>query len=219
VNKFLIVSNYFQLAPVSWGTIDRAVHRSHDSVFLTAFDGAPCPDFLHTEINSFWDDSNIYFFFKGSFDNLTIAPVDTKQQVPCGKTMDLWDLSDVYEVFLGPDAKTTGLYKEFQIAPDNRWLDVAINNSDSLRRSDFQWHSGLKAMTRILKDEKKWLSLFIIPYLAFQLQSRTPNAWHVNFYRINNNRQESQKHYLAWAPVHHINFHQHQKFGEIVFIK
>jgi hypothetical protein len=219
VRKFILISKYVQIGPPSWDVIDQVVQDSRNFVTLANYNGADCPEFLQTEITSFWDDSNIYFLFKGSYDGLTTAPAGTMTQTPSGKTMNLWDLSDVYEVFIGPDARQTGLYKEFQIAPDNRWIDVAIDNSDRLRRSDFQWLSGFKSMTNIIENSKKWISLFIIPFTAFAVQPGAQATWDINLFRIRNSNRDSQKYYLAWAPVHQINFHQHRKFGKIVFVK
>ena len=186
-----------------------------ESVSLSNYDGTNCPEHLKTEIRSCWTGTNMYFIFEGSYQELVSAPVQTPTDQN-GKTMNLWEISDVYEIFLGPEAKKTGLYKEFQVGPDNRWIDIDIDNRGSQRQSDFEWTSGFRTLSKINTDQKQWKASFIIPFAAFGAKPQPDTVWNVNFYRISG--IEPDKHYLTWTPVDRIDFHQHLKFGKILFM-
>ncbi|MBP7460617.1 MAG: carbohydrate-binding family 9-like protein [Candidatus Delongbacteria bacterium] len=185
-------------------------------VALNMYDGSLPPDHWKTSVQSFWSRDAIYIRFKGCYDQLRIAPAEIQPDSLTGKTHQLWDLSDVYEVFTGPEAKKSGIYKEFQVSPDSRRVDIALDASSEERRSDFNWISGMEAISQVDPQQQIWIGLFRIPFSAF---NRTPDPdliWNINFYRIGG--EPDQQFFMAWAPVHQIAFHQPHKFGRIHFI-
>jgi hypothetical protein len=186
-----------------------------EAVMLRLFDGSPPPHYLATGVSSFWNEENLWFWFTGSYGTLKTAPRESAVDNVSGKTMLLWENSDVYEVFIGPDARRKGLYREFQVAPDSRWIDISIDSSGERRIADFKWNSGMKAISRIDGEKKIWESVFQIPCNAFPQSPRRGDCWHCNFYRISGRTGEES--YLSWSPVFEINFHRPDFFGTIVF--
>jgi hypothetical protein len=153
--------------------------------------------------------------FLGRYDKLRTAPAETPQDLSSGKTHRLWEISDVYEIFIGPDAMSSGLYREFQAAPDSRIMDIDIDAGNVERKADFSWRSGLSALSVLKIKEKIWETLFTIPFGAFSIIPGEQEIWNCNFYRIAG--EEPSKHYLSWSPVYTVAFHQPRCFGHIQF--
>lgn len=189
--------------------------KCSNQVELYLYDGSDAPLGLKTTVCSFWSDNFIYFIFKGNYIGLRTAKLDAKTDEKSHKTFSLWDLSDVYEVFIGPDAKKSRKYKEFQVAPDSRQIDISIDASSANRKTDFLWQSGMKAESIIDSGAKIWNAVIKIPVSAFERHPCDETIWNCNFYRISG--EDNNKSYLAWCPVGQIAFHQPDKFGEICF--
>jgi hypothetical protein len=183
---------------------------------LRLFDGTPPPAFMETEVFSYWNEEFLHFWFRGKYDSLRTAPAHLAPEQGSGKTFQLWEHSDVYEVFIGPDARKCLLYREFQVGPDSRWIDIAIDGSRKERSTDFLWNSGMKAHSAINSEKRLWESHFAIPFAAFSEAPRKGDCWNANFYRISGRRGEEA--YLSWSPVFKVNFHQPACFGDIMFL-
>lgn len=176
---------------------------------LLNYDGSPCPESLATYVQTAWDDSSLYCKFEGKYDSLVLAPESST-----GKTMRLWEKSDVFELFVSPDCNRK--YREFQVAPDGKFIDLAIDAEKDERVSDFDWKSGFCNQT--VSSSNLWTSILTIPWSAFKGTAPQVNEeWRVNFYRIVSPVAGTK--YLAWSPVGKIAFHQPEKFGKLIFQK
>ena len=177
---------------------------------LSNFDGTPCAEGLATSVQTAWSDSFFYCKFEGKYKSLVLAPESSK-----GKTMRLWEKSDVFELFVSPDCNRK--YREFQVAPDGKFIDIAIDAENPQKRiSDFNWNSGFSNITTA--SNHLWTSILIIPWSAFKgTAPKAGEEWRINFYRIVSPLTDTK--YLAWSPVGKIDFHQPEKFGKIIFQK
>jgi len=189
--------------------------RSAGSVSLSRFDGAAPPVDIATEVGSIWNDTHICIAFSGRYSSLRTAPTDTPFDQQSGKTHRLWEISDVYEVFIGPDSRSDRVYGEFQVAPDSRWIDIFIDAREEKRKADFQWKSAVVACSQIDAARMIWYGFFFIPFRAFGADISHELTWNCNFYRISG-ELSSQQH-LSWVPVREVAFHKPHLFGEILF--
>jgi hypothetical protein len=154
----------------------------------------------------------LYVGFIGKFDSLKVVsylPVGEKT----GKTYRLWAFDDVVEIFIGPEAKTHRQYREFEVSPDSRFIDLDMDAQSSQLKPDFHWQSHFIGKSHIDNTQKLWTCVMQIPWSAFDHKPQHGETWHCNFYR----NTPDLSVLLAWSPVHKKAFHQPEKFGEILF--
>lgn len=182
-------------------------------VALGLYDGAPAPEHLRTRVCAFWSPTHLSICFAGFYRELRTAP---PRDGAAGKTPGLWELSDVYEAFIGPSARSDGKYREFQVAPDSQWIDIDIDAGGETRTADFDWRSGMVARSALDEGRRVWRAVMAIPLAAFSAVPRQGDTWDANFYRIAGPPDCAS--YLAWSPVGAIAFHQPRKFGTLLFV-
>lgn len=193
---------------------DVALSHIHISDHLVMADGAvPVPS-IDTRVGIEWNDAGFLVYFHGRFDTLRLVP-ESSQTPAHSKTHRLWELSDVYEVFIGVNASETLRYKEFQAAPDSRWIDIDVNKQ--LGISNHYWHSGMRCRSIIDHEIKVWSSIIELPWICFGLHKRTDDVWNANFYRASGLHHGDEL--LAWSPTGYGEkcFHRPEHFGTIRF--
>ncbi len=174
------------------------------------------PQSLATRIGVEWNDKGLLVYFRGRFDRLRMIDGNEKTGTNT-KTYKLWELSDVFEVFIGVNSKQTKLYKEFQVSPDARWIDIDVNKQ--LGISNHYWYSGFQCKSFIDEEMKVWTSIFELPWSCFGVNKKTDDVWHANFYRASGEHHGEEL--LAWAPTGYGEkcFHRPEHFGKIEFIQ
>src|SRR5215467_2847081 len=96
-----------------------------------------------TRVASLWTDTHIYFAFSSRYDSLNIY----EGEDPKVERWQLWD-RDVVEVFLNPQPERVNHYFEFEVAPNNQWIDLEIDKTKD-PFNDASWNSGFEHATRI----------------------------------------------------------------------
>ncbi len=192
---------------------NEAVQKNSSSIKLLEYNGNNVPKDMTTFYDLYWNENGFYARFL-SFHNgqIKFCPKETEISEN-GKTFKLWAISEVCEIFISH--AELEFYREFEFAPDGRFLDIAIENRVGERKTDFNWVSNLEYKSKIYDEH--WEGFVFIPWTAFG--GKAPNLgdiWHGNFYRILT--RDEKELYLAWNPVYKINFHQPQYFGEILFV-
>ncbi len=178
---------------------------------LLNYDGNPCDPDIATYVSAVWNEDYFFCRFDGLYKSIRTAEDSEKKTE---KTMRLWEKSDVFEMFISPEKNR--VYREFQVGPDGKFLDIAIDSSNENRISDFNWNSKMTNITEAKNN--LWQSTMKIPWSAFKNSPPVNNEeWTVNFYRIS--EHYGQMKYLSWAPVFKIAFHQPELFGKIRFRK
>jgi len=125
---------------------------------------------LRTEVRSRWTDSSLYLLFVCPYLDLNLKPSpQTKTD-----TNHLWNW-DVAEAFIGSDFQHIRRYKEFELSPQNEWLDLDID-LDQPHRDGSKWNSGFKTAARIDPDKKIWYGAMRIPFTAIDPNSPIPAA-------------------------------------------
>lgn len=128
----------------------------------------------------------------------------------------LWD-RDVVEAFINPFSQRMNTYWEFEVAPNNQWIDLAIDlDRDPVLDAD--WNSGFAHATRVDKDKQEWTCEMGIPARSMGVSSILPGMeWRINLYRCDGVGDIEQRHLLAWSPTLGDSFHIPSRFGLIRF--
>ena len=183
---------------------------------LTMADGAPAPVTIATDTRIDFSESCLFAFYRGKFDTLRYA-VGLPVEEGSGKSHQLWQHSDVFELFVGPKARTSGAYKEFQVSPDNRFIDIDVNWA--LGAADIHWRSGMRCRSFIDHEKKLWTAVIAVPWNCFDADYRSDCEWNINLYRATGSYHGDEL--LAWSPTGYGEraFHRYANFGRIVFEK
>ncbi|MFZ0960783.1 MAG: carbohydrate-binding family 9-like protein [Terriglobia bacterium] len=145
------------------GSLDKPAWHSASWVQVErdAFSGVKLPRSA-TEIASLWTASYVYFAFRCHYTTLNLF----EDKDPSTDFWTLWD-RDVVEVFLNPQPERLKHYYEFEVAPNNLWIDLEID----LDREPFnnaQWNSGFDHATHIDTKNHVWACELRIPVAALQ---------------------------------------------------
>jgi hypothetical protein len=164
---------------------------------------------LRTEVRSRWTGSSLYLLFICPYQDLNLKPSpQTKID-----TNHLWNW-DVAEVFIGSDFEHIRRYKEFELSPQNEWLDLDID-LDQPHRDGSKWNSGFETAARVDPQMKIWYGAMRIPFAAIDPQP--PHAGgrlRVNFFRS----QGGLRQLLAWQAPMGESFHAPEHFGILELI-
>jgi hypothetical protein len=166
-----------------------------------------------TTIKAFWTDTDLYVFFRCPYKELNVfLPANHAEA-----RMSLWD-RDVVEMFVGDDWQNTGHYREFEVAPTNDWIDLAI---DLDRKSfDHTWRSGWETLAREDEPNKVWYAAARIPLKAISEKPVSDGTkWRINFYRIDGAGGNDTRHFMCWQPTCNRTHGNHtpESFGTLVF--
>ena len=171
---------------------------------------------LRTDVLTLWTDKYVYFGFRCKYTVLNMYQGEDINKERWG----LWD-RDVVEVFLNPEPVNIHHYYEFEVAPNNQWIDLEIN-LDREPFNDAAWNSKFEHATVIDERNHIWNCEMRIPIRAVsQAPLRAGALWRINFYRANGLGDDSVRHFLNWSPVlgDKANFHTPSRFGTIRFLQ
>ena len=168
--------------------------------------GQPEMDY-RTEVRSRWTEDAIYFLFSCPYEQLSVKPnPDTSKE-----TYELWNWN-VAEVFLGSDFKDIQRYKEFEVSPQNEWIDLDVNLHKPHHEEGWVWNSNFQHLARVDSERHLWYVAMKIPFAA--LDTPSPQAgtrFRVNLFRTEGPRDRSVE--VLWQPTMSETFHVPEKFG------
>jgi hypothetical protein len=167
-----------------------------------------------TRVAVAWSDHAIYFAFECRYDVLNVYEGEDASKERLG----LWD-RDVAEVFLNPQPETITHYYEFEVAPNNQWVDLEIDKTKE-PFGDANWNSGFAHATKIDARNHIWIAEFRIPSSSMKVRSIRPGAlWRVNFFRVAGPGGDDQRMFLAWSTIPEgRTFHVPSRFGILRFV-
>ena len=170
---------------------------------------------LKTEGASLWSDKYVYFAFWCKYEELNVY----KGENPAKERWELWE-RDVVEVFLNPEPKKVNHYYEFEVAPNNQWLDLEID-LDKKPFNDAGWNSGFEHAVRLDEKQHLWMCEMRIPLEVMKAQLSPGAQWRANFYRAEGSGPDERRSLLAWSPVvaRDEAFHNPSRFGIIRFVR
>jgi len=162
-----------------------------------------------TRVASLWSETHIYFAFSCVYDSLNIY----EGEDPKPERWQLWD-RDVVEVFLNPEPERVNHYFEFEVAPNNQWIDLEIDKTKD-PFNDASWNSGFEHATRIDSEHHRWIAEIRVPLAPMNVKDPRPGAqWRVNFFRAAGKGGDGHRKFLAWSIIPEgKTFHVPTRFG------
>jgi len=169
-----------------------------------------------TYVASLWSTSQVYFAFWCKYGVLNIYEGE-------GTSKERWELwnRDVVEVFLNPDPRRPLHYYEFEVSPNNQWIDLEINKEKE-PFNEAGWDSGFEHATRVDSKNHLWTCEMKISLKSLRVDGLRPGQeWRLNLYRADGPGDDSQRRFMSWSPNpgSKPSFHQPEGFGLIRFVK
>lgn len=169
---------------------------------------------LSTRVASLWTEKYIYFAFLTRYDSLNFY----EGEDPKIERWQLWE-RDVVEVFLNPQPERINHYYEFEVAPNNQWVDLEI---DKMKKpfNDASWNSGFEHATRIDAAHRIWMTEIRIPLSSINVGVMRPgDQWRANFFRVAG-KAGDQRSFLAWNIIPDAKtFHTPTRSGILQIVK
>lgn len=189
--------------------LERPPEPAGSSAALSFADGSPVPQTLRTSVVPLWNHQALFLIFSGAYQR-PVPPVPER----IDRTERLWELEEVYECFVGLDARQSQTYLEFEVAPDGRWIDLQINFQGGFTGKAPLAPTGFRCRSSV--SSGIWSSVFQIPWPALGCSSDLPGCLDCNFYR--SVPASLGGHLMSWAPVGYGErcFHRPEKFGRMV---
>lgn len=168
---------------------------------------------LETFVASVWTPQHLYLLYRCRY--VTLHTYEDENPIP--ERWELWN-RDVVETFIAPSGVADTHYYEFELAPNNQWLDLEIFiHKDATPRQN-NWNSGFLHATRVDRARKMWIAEMRIPVQAMGIkQIDSDSAWRINFCRCDG--LGSDRRLLSWCRLSADNhsFHQPAFFGTLRF--
>ncbi len=199
------------------GNIEKPVwHASPRVRFDHASSGRETYPESAVEVASLWSPSFVYLAYKCVYRTLNIY----EGEDPTQERWELWE-RDVVEAFLNPDPARVNHYFEFEVAPNNQWIDLEID-LDKNPFNDPRWNTGFDHATRVDERRHIWTCEMRIPVKSMGVAELDPGAeWRGNFYRADGRGSHSERRFLSWSTIPNVprpNFHTPTRFGLIEFV-
>jgi hypothetical protein len=198
------------------GDLSKAVWKAADWVkFDHDMTGKGAYPQAETQVASAWTASYVYFAFRCKYTTLNVYEGEDV-------TKERWELwkRDVVEVFINPAPQRVNHYYEFEVAPNNQWIDLEID-LDKTPFNDAAWDSHFDHATRVDTHDHVWTCEMRIPVKAMRVESVRPDSeWRGNFYRADGAGDDTQRRSLCWSPIPEgKTFHVPTRFGVVRFVK
>lgn len=178
--------------------------------------GAEAYPEAETEVASLWTKDHIYFAYRAHYTALNFY----EGEDPAKERWKLWE-RDVVEVFLNPRPEHLNVYYEFEVAPNNQWLDLDID-LDRVPYTNESWDSRFDHATRVDEKAKIWTCEFRIPLDSMKVAAIRPGeTWRLNLFRMDGRESDGPRRLMSWSPVPAPNngYHTPTRFGIVRFVK
>jgi hypothetical protein len=164
-----------------------------------------------TEVRVRWTKDNLWVLYVAPYEKMYLKP-DPQTTADTNK---LWDW-DVCEMFIGADFNNIERYREFQVSPQNEWVDLDIRRDE--KKTLIEWNSGYKTAAKIDKENKIWYGLFRIPISSITTDKVAAGTkFRANFYRIEDGPPNRK--FFAWRELGSPSYHTPAKFGILELVK
>ena len=162
-----------------------------------------------TRVASLWTANYIYFAFSCTYDALNVFEGEDSSK----ERWELWN-RDVVEVFLNPQPERQLHYYEFELAPNNQWIDLEITRGEKPNH-DAAWNSGFEHATTIDAKNHIWTAEMRIPVASMGVSpAKHGTEWRANFFRAAGKGADTQRIFLAWSTIPEgTTFHVPSRFG------
>lgn len=168
-----------------------------------------------TDVATVWTPHYVYFAYRCKYTVLNLF----KDADPAVEKWQLWD-RDVVEVFINAQPERVNHYYEFEVAPNNLWIDLKINKDQS-PFNDADWNSRFDHATRIDPERHIWTCEMRIPVASMGAKEiAAGDEWRLNMFRADGSGDDSQRTFLSWSSIPaSVTFHVPTRFGIVQFVK
>lgn len=168
-----------------------------------------------TGVATLWTPEDLYVAFRCRYLELNVY----ESQDAAEECWGLWN-RDVVEVFLNPHPERVNHYYEFEVAPNNQWIDLEIDK-DKTPFNNAGWNSGFLHATRMDARRQTWTCEMRIPASSMGVGKIEAGVeWRINFYRADGPGDDTVRRLLCWSPIPEgRSFHVPERFGVIRFRK
>lgn len=165
-----------------------------------------------TRVAVAWTPGNLYLAYRCTYTVLNVYEGD-----PSKKLVGLWN-RDVVEAFINPQPERVNHYYEFEVAPNNLWIDLEINIGKT-PFNDPGWESHYQHATRIEAAKHEWTCEMRIPARSLGVEAiRAGDEWRINFFRADGPGPDTGRRFLAWSTIPEgRTFHVPRRFGIVRF--
>jgi len=193
----------------------KAWKTAHQVEFTHGMSGNANYPLQATRVASLWTDKYIYFAVSCKYDVLNVFEGEDNKK----ERWELWN-RDVAEVFLNPQPERQNHYYEFEVAPNNQWIDLEITRGEKPNH-DTSWNSGFEHATRIDRKHNTWTVEMRIPLASMGVsEAKNGTSWRVNFFRAAGKGADTQRIFLAWSTIPEgTTFHVPSRFGVLRLVK
>jgi alpha-galactosidase len=219
VRNLTMTSKFLAADFVPDGNLSKKVWKEAPHVMIDhdRFGKTPLPDFAF-QVASLWTPNYVYFAYHCKYGTLNTYSGED----PAKEKWGLWD-RDVVEVFINPHPENWGHYFEFEIAPNNQWIDLAIDFNKQPMDADASWNSNFDHAAKIDEAHKVWVVEFRIPVKSMNAGPiHAGDEWRLNLYRCDGPGNDDHRRFMSWSSLPDGNngsFHQPASFGIIKFVK
>jgi hypothetical protein len=170
-----------------------------------------------TQVASLWTAGYLYLGYRCRYRELNVFDGEDKTKERFG----LW-YRDTAEAFINPQPERFNHYYEFEVAPNNQWVDLEIDLSKK-PFGNVHWDSNFEHATKVDTFHHVWTAEMKIPVTSMGVDALQAGAfWRLNLYRLDGQGDDPQRRFLSWSPLppgDNRSFHQPASFGIIKFVQ
>jgi hypothetical protein len=168
------------------------------------------------QVASLWTPGYVYFAYWCKYRALNIYAGED----PAKERWELWN-RDVVEAFINPQPERFLHYYEFEVAPNNQWIDLEIDLAKT-PFNDAGWDSHFEHATKVDAEGKVWSVEMRIPAASMRVNAiHAGDEWRLNLYRADGPGDDTQRRFICWSALPagtNKSFHQPASFGIIKFV-
>ena len=169
---------------------------------------------LQTRVACLWTPKHLHVAFSARYDSLNFYEGEQSES----ERWQLWE-RDVVEVFVNPQPEHVNHYYEFEVAPNNQWIDLEIDK-DKNPFNDASWDSHFEHAIHVDTKSSVWTTEMRIPVSPMKVDSIHRGAqWRINFFRAAGHGGDQHRKFLAWSIIPDgKTFHVPARFGILKFV-
>ena len=147
------------------------------------------------QVASLWTPGYLYFAYWCRYQSLNIyAGEDSGKE-----RWELWN-RDVVEAFINPQPERFLHYYEFEVAPNNQWVDLEIDLTKT-PFGDAGWDSHFEHATKVDAEHKVWWMEMRVPVKSMMVNAIHPgDEWRLNLYRADGPGDDTRRRFMCWSP-------------------
>ncbi len=170
-----------------------------------------------TQVSSLWTPDYLYLGYRCRYRELNVYEGEDIAKERFG----LW-IKDTAEAFINPEPERISHYYEFEVAPNNQWVDLEIDITKKYM-GNVHWDSNFEHAVKVDARHHVWTAEMKIPVKSMGAKPLQPGTeWRLNLYRLDGPGDDSQRRFLSWSPLpegKNRSFHQPASFGIIKFVR